>query len=104
MDGPVKKDKTITLFKAFIAAKLNVLNGACDVPYCVDPVWGPIDLAYAALWLIDFPVGSRVRASSEPWQASHGEATYFCLDDYNNGLQPGAPSRDTTEDGTICLD
>ena len=32
MDGPVKCDKTITIFKARFTAKLNILNGGSDVP------------------------------------------------------------------------
>ena len=105
MNGPVRGDKSITMFKAYVAAYLNVMNGACGSgPDCEHWFYGDINLHEAANWLELFPVESGVRARSEAWQFSHGEAIYFCLDDYNNGLQPGSPSRDTTEDGTICLD
>jgi len=105
LDSPVSGDKSITMFKAYVAAYLNVMNGACGSgPDCEHWFYGDINLAEAANWLELFPVESGVRARTEAWQFSHGEAIYFCLDDYNNGLQPGSPSRDTTEDGTICLD
>ena len=105
MNGPVAGDKTITMFKAFVAAYLNMENGACGAgPDCDHWYYGNLNIVTANNWLELYGVGTRVRASSEPWQYSHGEAIYFCLDDYNNGLQPGSPSRDTTEDGTICLD
>ena len=105
LNKPVRGDKSITMYKAFIAAYLNVMNGACGSgPDCEHWFWGDINLYEAATWLELFPVESGVPARSEAWQRSHGEAIYFCLDDYNNGLQPGSPSRDTTEDGTICLD
>ena len=45
-------------------------------------------------WLFNFPVLSGVRANSEAWQYSHGEALYWCLDDFNNGRLAGSPSRD----------
>jgi hypothetical protein len=94
MDGPVRGDKSITMFKAWVAAYLNVLNDACGVLDCKHWYYGDINLGEADQWLQQFPVGTGIRARSEAWQYSHGEAIYFCLDDYNNGLQPGVPSRD----------
>lgn len=105
MNGPVRGDKSITMFKAYVAAYLNVMNGACGSgPDCEHWFYGDINLREAVNWLELYGVETNIRARTEPWQYSHGEAIYFCLDDYNNGLQPGSPSRDTTEDGTICLD
>lgn len=89
MQSPVKGDKSLTLFAAFVAAKLNVLIGNCP-PECYS-------LDEINTWLFNFPVGSGVKANSEAWQYSHGEALYWCLDDYNNGLLPGIPSRDSLE-------
>lgn len=89
MNNPVKGDKSFTMFKALVAAKLNVLNGNC-APTCYS-------IEEVDAWLINFPVGSRVAASSEAWQYSHGEALYWCLDDYNNGRLPGIPSRDDVQ-------
>jgi hypothetical protein len=84
MNQPVKGDKSITMFKALVAAELNVLNGCCT-SCCA---WGCIE--DARWWLTKFPVGSGVRANTEAWQASHGEAIYLCLDAYNNGREPCA--------------
>lgn len=83
--APVKGDKSLTLFAAFVAAKLNVIVGNCP-PDCYS--FGEIDQ-----WFVNFPVLSGVKANSEPWQYSHGEALYWCLDDYNNGWLD-MPSRD----------
>jgi hypothetical protein len=93
MDQPVKNDKWLTMFKAYVAAKLNVLNGNCQ-PVCLDPTYGRIDLGDGYNWLRD--CDSPVRANSECWQYSHGEAIYWCLDDYNNG-RGDMPSRDALE-------
>ena len=96
MKGPVKNDKWITLFKAYVAAVLNVEKGNCE-PVCNDPEWGHIDLGTAEAWLAS-NYGTEVRANSSQWQASHGEAEYECLDNYNNGLYPNiAVSRDSLE-------
>ena len=89
MKRPVKGDKTLTMFSAFVAAKLNVLIGNCP-PACYT-------LAEVNTWLTNFPVDSGVSGNSEAWRYSHGEALYWCLDGYNNGLQNGSPSRDTLE-------
>lgn len=89
MKMPVKGDKTLTMFSAFVAAKLNVAIGNCPPTcYSIGEVNG---------WFKAFPVGSGVRGNSEAWMYSHGEALYWCLDEYNNGLQSGIPSRDTLD-------
>jgi len=96
MKSPVKNDKWITLFKAYAAAVLNVEKGGNCMPICNDPTWGHIDLRTAEAWLLKYQ--SPVEASSSEWQASHGEAEYECLDNYNNGLYPNiAVSRDSLE-------
>lgn len=86
MQLPVKGDKTLTMFPAYVAAKLNVMIGNC-------PPEGCYTLDEVNTWLTNFPVLSGVKAKSEAWQYSHGEALYFCLDDYNNGYL-NMPSRD----------
>jgi hypothetical protein len=86
MDGPVRGDKTITMFKALVAAKLNVLAGCDDS--CIR---GYIEAADA--WMEEHgPVGSNVRANSCAWQHD-GEDLYCMLDRYNNG-QLCVPARD----------
>jgi hypothetical protein len=79
-----KQDKTITLFRALVAAKLNVLIG--NESACIDAT-----IASADAWMAAHPVGSRVRASSAAWKAA--EPLYRKLDKYNNGLLC-APHRD----------
>ena len=90
---PVQGDKTLTLFPALVAAKLNVLIGNCSC--CIDCV---IDKADA--WMALYPPGSDVRANEDPWQVGEcgcsGEYLYKQLDCYNNGLLC-APSRDELE-------
>ena len=93
IDLPVKGDKWLTMFKAYVAAYLNVEAGNCR-PYC-DSYYGILDLDDAYSWLTNFIQDIPVRANSEAWQYSHGEAIYWCLDDYNNGvLDDIAISRD----------
>lgn len=78
-------DKTYTMFKALVAAKLNVLLG-CDSS-CIDSF-----ITLADAWMAEYgPVGSNVRGSSHAW--SVGEYLYHKLDKYNNG-RLCAPSRD----------
>jgi hypothetical protein len=94
MDQPVKGDKSITLFKALVAYKLNVLIGN---PPCSNG-W---HMAEGDKWFASDgygcgPVGSGVKASSECWQYSHGERIYLWLDAYNNG-ELCVPSRDALE-------
>jgi hypothetical protein len=101
MDGPVKGDKSITLFKALVAAKLNVLAlGGPDNLDCVGCIGGKI--LRANLWLEDNPLGSGVKASSAAWQGSEcpvlwGEDLYLSLDAFNKG-ELCAPSRDAFEE------
>lgn len=79
MMTPVRGDKTITMFKALVAAKLNVLS---DCYVC--GISGTIDEADE--WFVDNgPVGSEVAASSDAWQI--GECLYLTLDYYNNKCQ-----------------
>jgi hypothetical protein len=73
MDQPVRGDKTITLFKALVAVKLNVLL-CCPCDPCI---------VQADAWLTTHPIGSGVQANSPAWQASApcgGEALYLCLE------------------------
>jgi len=96
MDGPVKGDKWITMFKAYVAAYLNVEIGNCRP--CCDYEGRTCDsnLDSALGWLV-YNQGLRpVKARDDEWQYSHGEAKYWCLDDYNNGLLD-MPSRDALE-------
>lgn len=81
-------DKTLTMFRALVAAKLNVLIGNDDS--CIDEVIGLADD-----WFVLYgPVGSGVKAKTLAWKI--GELLYHELDDYNNGLLC-APSRDALE-------
>lgn len=89
MNAPVRRDKSLTMFKAVVAARLNILIGNCS--WCITDC-----LMEADTWLADNPPGSEVRGRSEEWQYSHGELLYWCLDEYNNGLAC-APSRDALE-------
>ena len=97
LNSPVKGDKWITIFKAWAAAVLNVeVNDNC-APVCDYPGGGDINLITVNDWLCDNLGEKKVRANSDEWQYSHGEAQYWCLDDYNNGLHEGIPSRDDLE-------
>lgn len=75
-------DKRQTIFRALLAAKLNVLNG-CDS----SEIMGTIGTADS--WLMN--ATSRVAGSSPQWMC--GEPLYLCLDAYNNGLL-NVPPRD----------
>jgi hypothetical protein len=81
---PVSGDKTYTMFRHLVAAKLNVLIG--NDASCVSA-----QIAQADAWMASFPLGSGVDASSTAWAAGGPLATY--LDEYNNG-QLCAPPRD----------
>ncbi|UWZ79639.1 hypothetical protein L9S41_18450 [Geoalkalibacter halelectricus] len=95
MNKPVKRDKTLTLFQALVAAKLNVLMG--NVSYCIDDI-----IAAADQWMATYgPVGNGVEASSSAWAMA--EPLYMMLDDYNNGLLC-APSRDCLEKDEVKKD
>ena len=86
MKQPDKKDKTITMFRALVCAKLNGLIGNDDS--CVADTIDEADTWMAT----NGPVGSGVKAGGKdsPWR--DGEPLYLMLDDYNNGLLC-APSR-----------
>ena len=86
MGTPVRGDKWLTLFRAWVAAKLNIAIGnPRPEDCCKDDI---------EVWLCAYE--DSVAASSEAWQCE-GEDFYLCLDDYNNGFQDGAPSRDALE-------
>jgi hypothetical protein len=82
LNSPVKGDKTITMFKALVAAKLNVWAGNCS-----DCIAGTI--ADADKWLAAYPVGSGVHGNSAAWRC--GEKYYWMLDKYNNGYLCAPP-------------
>lgn len=90
MKAPVKGDKTITMFRALVAAKLNLWIG--NHCHC-SPVNPYAMVGEAQDWFTVYPLGSGVTGDSDAWQFSHGEAIYLGLDTYNNGLLC-APSRD----------
>ena len=87
------RDKTCTMFKALVAAKLNVEIGN---PPCCGWCMAEGDKWFASDGYGCGPVGSGVRGSSECWQYSHGERIYLWLDAYNNG-ELCVPSRDALE-------
>lgn len=74
----VQGDKRITMFKALVAAKLNVLSD-CDP---CDIIAGTIDAADG--WFASYGL-APVPASSDAWQ--EGECLYVTLDIYNNTCQ-----------------
>jgi hypothetical protein len=84
MSKPEKGDKTLTVFRHLVSAKLNVLIGNADG--CISA-----DIATADAWMAIHPVGSKVSGSSAAWAEISGTATK--LDDYNNG-KLCAPHRD----------
>lgn len=83
--GQKDGDKTVTLFRALVCAKLNVLIG--NDPSCIATAIGLADDWFAVYG----PVGSNVKAKSTAWTI--GEVLNKRLDDYNNGLLC-APPRD----------
>jgi hypothetical protein len=88
-----KHDKTLTMFSAYAAARLNQLAG-CDTS-C--PIPGPgytvgDAIAQAEAWLSKNPPGNGVRAKSDAWQTD-GELVYYWLDQYVNGMLC-VPARD----------
>ena len=80
---PVKGDKTLTMFPALVAAKLNVMIG--NEASCIADT-----IAAADSWMYAYPPGSGVKANSDAWDM--GEYLYWKLDAYNNGYLC-APSR-----------
>ncbi len=90
MNQSEKNDKTFTMFRALVAAYLNVAVG--NESGCIDDT-----IAEAQAWMATYgPVGSEVKAGGKnsPWRV--GEPLYVMLDDYNNGLLC-ADSRDALE-------
>ncbi len=86
MRMPEKGDKTYTIFRALVSAKLNVLIGNDDS--CIADT-----ISDADAWMETYgPVGSGIHASSDAWK--EGEPLYWELDDYNNGELPCAFPRD----------
>ena len=75
MKKPVNRDKRVTMFKALVAAKLDVLSGA-DFS-CIASVIDEADF-----WMATYG-SSRVPANSEAWKL--GEPLYLMLDAYING-------------------
>ena len=72
-----KGDKTFTLFRALVSAKLNVLIG--NNSSCIAST-----IQSADEWMALYgPVGSGIRGNSYAW--SLGEPLYLMLDRYNNG-------------------
>lgn len=80
LNMPEKGDKTITLFRAAVATKLNLLRGSN--PACIEN-----KLYDAMVWLksINYPVLSGVKANDPAWKY-WGEPLYLKLDAYNNGM------------------
>lgn len=72
----VPGDKWYTLFRSYVAAKLNLKNGCYTPCYVTQCIWK------AKLWLAAYQ-GEVVPANSEAWQCG-GECLYYCLDRYNN--------------------
>lgn len=72
LDAPVKGDKTVSLAKQLIAAKLNVCAG--NESSCVTQT-----ITSAMAWLNMYPVFSQLKS----WNG--GDVYQEILDDYNNG-------------------
>lgn len=68
-------DKSQTIFRALLAAKLNVLSGCSGIGSTIDA---------ADAWLTSNPLGSGVKGSSDAWKC--GEPLYWILDAWNNNL------------------
>jgi hypothetical protein len=78
MSKSERGDKTFGMFRALVAAELNVMIG--NDSSCIEDT-----IADADAWMSTYgPVGSRVSARSEAWRA--GEPLFRLLDQYNNGL------------------
>lgn len=97
MKTPEKGNKCLTLFRALVAAKLNVKAGAAS--FCIYKDDDPSTMVLANIWLDDLCVDDgkltgTVRARSAEWKV--GEPLYKLLDKYNNGYLC-APSRDSLE-------
>ena len=86
-------DKSLTLFRALLTARLNELAGA-DVS-CITQ-----ELAEAEMWLEEFPRGSNVRGSSEAWKLA--APILEALEDYNEG-RLCAPTREEDDMRTTTM-
>ncbi len=82
MSTPTSGDKTYSMFKQLVAARLNVLIG--NVSTCIDST-----IAAADAWLVAYPLGSK--PPNAAWTT--GGPLQTELDKYNNGLRC-APHRD----------
>lgn len=69
-------DKSLTLFRALLAARLNELAGN-DIS-CITQ-----ELADAEMWIDEFPRGSNVRGSSDAWKLA--APIVERLEEYNEG-------------------
>lgn len=77
-------DKTVTMFRHLVAAKLNVANGTNAS--CIAST-----ISAADAWMTQYPLGSKVKSNSVAWR--NGEPLKNELDAYNNGDRC-APHRD----------
>jgi hypothetical protein len=80
METPERGDKTYTMFRELVCAKLNELNG--NDASCIS------DTIFAAdAWMTEteYPVGSNVRDDSTAW-LDEGADLYEELNKYNSGL------------------
>lgn len=86
MDRAIKGDKSLSMFRQLVAAKLNVLIDNDNT--CIQD-----EINAADQWLTENPVGSGVKASSDAWGSTGGgDLLHDTLDAYNNG-QLCAPHR-----------
>jgi len=91
MSLPVKKDKWYSMFRTLAAAKLNTLSGTN--PEMILDALSVSDLWMELNYHLSGGLLTIIRAKSEAWKEI--EPVYMLLDEYNNGLLEGAPSRDT---------
>lgn len=73
LEMPVSGDKTYTLFKALVAARLNQLSGCTGASSTIGA---------AQAWMCAHPLGSGVKG--EAWAS--GECLYLILDAWNNNM------------------
>ena len=91
MSQPEKNDKTYTMFRALVSAKLNVMIGNDDS--CIED-----NISAADAWMtINGPVGNGVKAGGKDSAWREGDMIYQRLDLYNNGGLSCAASRDTSD-------
>ncbi len=79
------KNRVETMFTHLVAGLLNAYSGND-----ASAVWSTLLAADA--WMAEYGA-TNVKGSSSAWK--EGEPLASKLDDYNNGLLPGAPSRDS---------